>query len=61
MQLNSLEIRLCELCLAFLQVMYIDTHLKKLISRCQGGYKRVIKVIQFLPCYFYYTVGKGSS
>ncbi len=29
------------------------------VSRCQG-YSRVIKVIQFLPVY-YYTVGKGSS
>ncbi len=31
------------------------------IFRCQG-YKRVIKVIQFLPCNkYYYTGGKGSS
>ncbi len=30
-----------------------------IISRCQG-YSRAIKIMQFLPVY-YYTVGKGSS
>ena len=40
----------------------ITTAITLLISRCQG-YKRVIKVVQFLPVLydFYYTVGKGSS
>ncbi len=43
--------------MAVQEVVYII-----IISRCQG-YKRVIKVIQFLPVLydFYYTVGKGSS
>ncbi len=46
---------------SILHTYSLYVHVLTCISRCQG-YKRVIKVIQFLPVYYYYyTVGKGLS